>query len=281
MSFFESSFLWLEAVIAAVAVGVLCAVMGIHAILRRVVFLPAALSQISGLGVVLAFAWGAGATGADSHTEGHGLGFPEVFSLAVTLAAVFWLGWMREPRFASRDAVIGMAFALASALVIGISAHLPQEAHEIGDVLYGNAVAVERDRMWLALGVAAGLVALHLALWRPFLLVAHDPETAAAHGVPVRLLEAVLFLSLGLGVAVATRTIGALPVFAYAVLPPAAGLMAFRDVRAAMAFAAVGAAAAAFFGYYASFVWNLPTGACSVVASGALLIPAAVIRALR
>ncbi|HUT76720.1 MAG TPA: metal ABC transporter permease [Polyangia bacterium] len=177
--------------------------------------------------------------------------------------------------------MIGIAYALASALVIGISSHLPQEAHEIEDVLFGNAVAVERDRMWLAVGVAAGLVGLHALLWRPFLLTAHDPEAAAAHGVPVRLLEAVLFLSLGLGIAVATRTIGALPVFAYAVLPPAAGLMAFGDVRAAMAFAAVGAAGAAFFGYWASFAWNLPTGACSVVASGALLVPAAVIRALR
>lgn len=259
----------------------MCAVMGVQAILRRVVFLPAALSQISGLGVVLAFAWGVGVGGVDDHAKGHGLGFPEVFSLGVTLVAVFLLGWMREPRFASRDAVIGMVFALASALVIGISAHLPQEAHEIGDVLYGNAVAVERDRMWLAAGIAAGLLGLHALLWRPFLLSAHDPETAAAHGVPVRLLEGLLFLSLGLGIAVATRTIGALPVFAYAVLPPAAGLLAFRDVRGAMAFAGVGAGAAAFLGYFASFAWDLPTGACSVVATGALLLPAAALRALR
>lgn len=281
MSFLEASFLWQEAVIASVAVAAMLGVMGVQSLLRRVVFLPAALSQISGLGVVLAFAWGLSAAGVDHHAAGHGLGAPELFSLLVTLAAVFLLGWMRPPRSWSRDAVIGMVFVLASALVLAISSRLPQEAHEIADVLYGNAVAVERDRMWLAVGVAGGLLCLHALLWRPFLLAAHDPETAAAHGVPVRLLEGVLFLSLGLGIAVATRTIGALPVFAYAVLPPAAGLLALGDVRAVMAFAAVGAGAAAFLGYYASFAWNLPTGACSVVACGLLLIPAGLIRARR
>ena len=55
MSFIESAFLWKEAVIASTVLAMALSVTGIFVILRRVVFLPAALSQVSGLGVVISF----------------------------------------------------------------------------------------------------------------------------------------------------------------------------------------------------------------------------------
>jgi zinc transport system permease protein len=234
---------------------------------------------LSGFGVVLAFAIASGATVGSK--SGGSFGSPEAVSLVVTLVGVLLLGWLREPRGLSRDAVIGITYVLASALCIAMASRLPQESHEIDDVLFGNAVAVERDRMWLAAAVSVALLALHALLFRPFLLAAHDPHTATAHGVPVRALDAVLFLSMGLAISIATRTIGALPVFAFTLLPPAAGLLAFNDIRAALISSAIGAALAAFVGYWISFVFDLPTGACTAILCAALLLPAGIRRATR
>lgn len=273
MSFWESSFLWLEAVIASVAVASVCAVVGVYAIMRRVVFLPAALSQISGLGVVLAFlipvVW---PSLADTPFAS-----PELVALLVTLAAALLLGWMPEPRRLSREAVIGIAYIVASALVILIGDRIPQESHQIADILFGNAVAVERGQMFWAVGVAAVVIATHGVMARPFMFASFAPQTAIAHGVPVRGIDAVLFLSMGLTITVATKTIGAMPVFAFSVLPAAAALHAFDRTPLIFLSAALIGAASAFFGYWASFVWELPTGACTVALAAVSLLAAGIV----
>lgn len=268
MSFWECSFLWLEAVIASTAIAAVCAVVGVYTILRRVVFLPAALSQISGFGVMLAFllaAWLPFAAGSWWSSPG-------VVVTVVTLGAALLLGWMPEPKRLSREAVIGIAYVAASALVIVIGDRIPQDTHDIKDVLFGNAVAVERSQLVVALVVSALVLLVHAVMLRPFLLVSFDADTGRAHGVPVRAVDAVLFLSLGLTISVGTKTVGAMPVFAFSVLPAAAALRVFRDVRVVFLGAAVFGAVSAFFGYWASFVWSFPTGACTVLTATLLLV---------
>lgn len=45
----------------------------------------------------------------------------------------------------------------------------------------------------------------HIALWRALLFVGYDPMGAAVQRMPVRALNALLFLSVGLAVALCTR----------------------------------------------------------------------------
>jgi len=272
MSFWESSFLWLEAVIAASAVGAACAVVGVYMILRRVVFLPAALSQVSGLGVVFAFLL----PSLIGSSEDASWASPEIVAGVVTLVASLLLGWMPEPRRLSRDAVIGVAYVLASALILIIGDRIPQDSHDINDILFGNAVAVETNQMIIAVVVAGIVLVVHGLFMRPFLFASFDSQTAMAHGVPVRVLDTALFLTVGLTITVATKTIGAMPVFAFAVLPAAAGLSAFTDMRRVFVFAGVVGAASAFLGYWISFVGSVPTGPCMAVVTALFFIPATV-----
>ena len=90
-----------KAVIASMAVAVITAVTGLYAILRRVVFLPAALSQVSGLGVVAAFFLAASVPA----LAGTPLTNPWLLALGVTLIAAMLLGWLPEPKGLSREAV--------------------------------------------------------------------------------------------------------------------------------------------------------------------------------
>ena len=48
---------------------------------------------------------------------------------------------------------------------------------------------------------------------------------ARVQGMPVRALNAFLFVSIGLAVALCTRALGALPVFAFSVLPAMTALV--------------------------------------------------------
>ncbi|HEY0840138.1 MAG TPA: metal ABC transporter permease, partial [Vulgatibacter sp.] len=157
---------------------------------------------------------------------------------------------------------------------------LTHEYEAVHSLLFGDAVAAPPEEL-IALGVtAAALVLLHLAFGRKFLFVSFDPETARAMGMPVRRYNALLYFSAGLSLAVATRALGALPVFALTVAPAAGGLLLFDRLRAVIGWAIGAALCAALVGYYLSFVWEKPTGAMIVLCAVLALLPGGVRRAL-
>src|SRR5262245_64755447 len=66
VGFWESWFLWRDPLSVAVIASALCAFVGVYIVLRRIVFVSAALSQMSGVGVALAF-YLASLAGVDPH----------------------------------------------------------------------------------------------------------------------------------------------------------------------------------------------------------------------
>src|SRR5258705_635805 len=55
MTFWGSYDFWRDSMAAVLIAGGMCAALGVYVVLRRVVFVGAALTQISGVGVALAF----------------------------------------------------------------------------------------------------------------------------------------------------------------------------------------------------------------------------------
>lgn len=261
MSFFDAYFLWREPLLASAIAAALLGYLGVFVVLRRIAFVSAALSQISGLGVALAFYVGS-FFGIDPHGPAPLFANPQAFALVLTGAASVLLGAPRRARRVSPESAVALAYLAASASVVIIlaSPRIIQEAHEIGELIFGNAVAVREEHL-MGLAIAAGLVALvHGLFFKDFVFASFDPETALSVGYPVRRLDAALHLTIGAAVALATRAIGALPVFAFLVLPAGAALLLSQRLRAVAALAVAISVLAAVLGYYLSFVYSLPTG---------------------
>jgi zinc transport system permease protein len=77
---------------------------------------------------------------------------------------------------------------------------------------------------------------------------------------------------------VATRVLGALPVFAFSVLPAMAAILVANNVRAAMVLAALLGALAGGAGYVLAFLYTWPVGASQAAFAAALVAAAAVVR---
>ena len=78
------------------------------------------------------------------------------------------------------------------------------------------------------LGVLCVLVLLAvLATWRGLAFTGFDPEGASVQDLPVRWLSWGFWLVVALAIAICTRVLGALPVFAFSVLPPLAAGISF------------------------------------------------------
>jgi len=119
----------------------------------------------------------------------------------------------------SQEGAIGFGCLLASGIVVIIGSLVNHEARDITDILFGSAVVVGPKEVYMLPAVAFLYILIHRVFFKDFIIVSFDPETARLFNYPVGILNTVLLLTIGVVIAVATRALGALPVFALAVLP--------------------------------------------------------------
>jgi zinc transport system permease protein len=265
--FFDAWPLLGDAVLAGTIAGVVLGFLGVYVVLRRMVFLTAALSQSAGLGVALAF-WVSLATGHAAVGHSGGLGeatdaasvSPTLGAVVVTLGAVMLLMADRSFGGHRRDALLGLIFLGSSAGTLLVGTRIVQEVQDIESLLFGTAVAVLPRHLWLLVIVGVVLAVVHLWWWRGFLAVTADPDGAKVRGMPTLVLEIALLAGLAVAVSATTRVLGALPAFAFSVLPALAAIRLAPNVPRALWIAAVLGGVCGFGGYLVATLWDLPVG---------------------
>lgn len=275
-TFFEAWPLFRDSVLAATTAGAVLGFLGVYIVLRRMVFLSAALSQAAGFGVTLAF-WAQLAIGVPAFVASPSLG-----AAVLTLTVVAFLLSDQSPDTGRRDAYLGVAFLVGAAGTLAVGTRIVQELQDVETLLFGTAVAVvPEDLAELAL-VCGVVLGLHLWWRRGFVAVATDRTDARVRGLPVRFLELVLLASIALTISVTTRVLGALPAFAFSVLPAMAALTLAPSVNVALASSMVLGAAMGFAGYFVAYVWDLPVGASqALVGAVGFVVFSATARVLR
>jgi zinc transport system permease protein len=259
-AFGENWPLYRDPVLCAALAGAALGGLGVFVVLRRAVFVTATLSQAAGLGVALAF-----------YVEiQFGLQISPVLA-ALAASALTTLLVSAKPRLGlAKETQIGFAFALTSALAVLVGDRIAQETHDIAAILFGTAVLVRPLDVWSITGGAAlTLFALGL-LGRGLAFSGFDPEGARVQGLPVRALEVGFWLVFASVVSVSTRALGALPVFAFSVVPGAAALFVASRLSHAVLLASLLGLVAGALGYVAAFRFSLPVGATEAVTAAAL-----------
>lgn len=245
-----------HALAAAMVSGVALSYVGVYVILRRIVFVGAALAQVGAAGVGLALLMGQS---------------PLLFGTGSVLLGV--LGFAALPpqeRRASRESLLGAAYALASALALLFVAMSPVGEAHIVSLLFGDLLAVGHGDVELLGGACLFVLLVHFAGYHAFVAVSVDPTFAHSVGVKERLTNVLFYLSLGVLVGACIRAIGALVVFAFLVLPPVAGLLLGRRFREVFWIAIAFALVSAVLGLWLSFRYDLPAGPSVVAVCGGL-----------
>jgi len=251
------------ALMAGCATAVVCAIIGVYVVLNRIVFLGAALAQLSAAGIALGFLLGL-------HTT----------SLAILLAVAGVLFLSFRPR-TSRipvDGLLGIVFAVAWASSILMVARSAQGAEELNFLLQGNILTASHGDVRLVLVLLAAIGGLHLLCVRPFVFVSFDPETARTLGLRTRLWTILLYTSLGTTIALTIHVVGILVVFALLVLPPICGLLLGRRLPSVFLISVIVAVVGVIAGLFLSFRADLPSGAAIVAVLGVLAAAAQLFR---
>ena len=250
-------------------VAAVCSYLGVFIVLRRAVFVGAALAQVSSLGVALALF----VTGALESWRGvHASLPPQPIALVLTIIAAVVMAAQRREGYLPRETLIGVAYAAASGLAILVVAVSTHAESEVLNLMCGNVLAIDTGEVLLLATLGVSVAIVHWLFFKEFLFVSFDPDMAMALGLRARLWNVVLFLTIGVTISLAIRAAGALVVFNFLVLPAATALSLGRSLRVAFAAAIVAGMTSSLVGISISYVADLPSGPTIVAVSTALLL---------
>jgi ABC-type Mn2+/Zn2+ transport system permease subunit len=245
------------AVAAGLLVGVTCAHLGVFVILKRVVFIGIALSELAACGIAGALAAGLP---------------PLAGALTLTLGAVVLLAAPLENRRMPRDALLGVLFVAASSLSVLLVSRSGLGLHEVKALLYGDLILTSRADFAVLCAILLPALACLLIFLRPMSYAFLDREAAFVLRVRPARWELVFFLLLGLVVAAASKVAGALLVFCYLVVPASAALLLSRRLGRVLLLAAIIAVVATVTGLGISFAADWPTNQTLCVTACSLLM---------
>ena len=193
---------------AGTLVAVLAAVAGYYMVVRKQTFAGHTLS-------LTGFPGAAGATWLGiSATYGY-------YAFCLAAAAVIALVPTRGRRLADQSAVIGTVQSLALASGFLFIALYKGFLGGTTALLFGSFLGVTSHQVVVLAAFTAGVLIVFTAIGRPLLFASIDPAVAEANGVPVRGLDLVFLLGLGVAVAQTAQITGVLLVFTLLVLPAA------------------------------------------------------------
>jgi len=269
-------FLLRDALVGSVLVGLVCPLVGVYFVLRRMIFLGVALPQLSAAGIAFSFVGYRLAVGAHEHGNVSERSLAMLGSFAFTLVGLLVLTAFERRGRETVEARIGVTYAIAAALTILFLAVDPHGDAEMVNLLKGDILATTRTSLTLLEGVLGAVVLVLFAFRKEFLLVSFDRDLAVVFGMWAGLWDGLLYLTIGATISLGVMTAGPLVTFGFLVVPPlTARLLTRRMLSFSLVAAALGGAAA-FGGFYCAYRMDLPLGPAEVaVASLALLVAGA------
>ncbi len=237
--------------------------LGLHVLARGVIFVDLALAQVAALGITIAFLAG--------HPMQSEAAYLYALAFTVSGAGLFSLTRFRRAAAIPQEAVIGIVYAVSAALTVLVVDRAPQGAEHIKQLLVGSILTVtpgETARLALLYTVIG---AVHVAIRRPLLEISFDPDGASTRGRAVRGWDFAFYVTFGVVVTSSVRAAGVLLVFSYLIVPAAVGALLSGSVAGRLVIGWTVGAMVSALGLWASFAWDLPTGAAVVATFGALM----------
>jgi manganese/iron transport system permease protein len=236
--------------VAAILVGIVCAVIGTFVVLKGLAFIGDAVSHAAFPGLVIAFM----------------LGLPLYLGGAVaSVGTALAIGFVSRRSRLRFDTSVGVLFAGTFALGIVLFSTIKNYVADLLGYLLGNVLGIGIGDLVQVAILGVIVLAIVVAIRKELLFATFDPLGAAASGLPVAALEYLLLALLGVTIVVSIQAVGIVMVVAMLVTPAATAQLIVVRFERLMLLAALLASIAAVSGLYASFYLNLASGASIVL----------------
>lgn len=254
-----------------ILVGI-CGYVGIHVIMREVIFIDIALAQIAALGASLGI------------FLGFDLKDPWIYfiSLMLTLVAALLLSTTRRlTKFVPQEAFIGILYATGAAAVILAGDRLPHGAEHVHDLMVGHILWVN----WPEVGVYAliylllGLV--YFLIHKRLIEISKNIKKDNSANFYFLLWDFIFYALMGILVTFAVRVAGVLLVFGFLIVPAVIGTLLGKTFSGRLAIGWITGILISLVGSYLSFILDFPTGGMVVVTLGITLLLVSILKSIQ
>lgn len=265
--FLQNWKLWQEPLLAGMIGGLGIALLGVYILLNRVVFLSLAIAQGSGLGIYFVFwvgsfwAW---------HVDESLWVFSGGLFFAMLAAALFAL--LRRRESFSESSLLGLIYVISSGAMILLGDRITQASHDIEHLLFGSVVAVHPKDLYFTIAITGLILVSHIFFRRQFLYASADPTFLKSRGMNTSFCLLLLYALFTLGITSGLKIMGALPIFAMIVMPAFIAIKRARSIQETFIIAMWMGAFIPVLGYYYSYLFAFPTGACLILIATLFLL---------
>lgn len=243
--------------VAGLLIAALLSMLGVVVVARDQIFVGAAISQASIVGLTVGM-W-AGRWTHLSDTSWYDFDpFVSLFGgVFAVIGALLTANPGGEPR-ASRESITGWVFLFGMSFSVLLVAHSPHGLEEVHRLATSTLIGARFLDVVIFALTAVGVLAVFVRWHREIILVVMDPEMARAVGLRVVWWDRALYVCLGFAVAFSLRVSGMVYTFGYLVLPALIARSLCREMRTMLGIAPAVAVSTALIAFVLANWYDLP-----------------------
>lgn len=242
-----------RALLAGTLIAVLCSVLGVFLVLRRLSLIGDGLAHVTfgSTAIALAFKLYSAAS--------------LLVSLPVVLLASLGILKLTEKARLSGDAAIGIVSAVGISAGIMLASVGGGYNVDLLSYLFGNILSISTEEVLIAAALFCVVMVLLGLFFNDLLAITFNEELAHVSGVRTKRINAVLVMLTALSVVLAMKLVGIMLISSLLILPAVSALQLARSFRTCIALAALQGCCSVVVGIFVSFQTNLPTSATIVM----------------
>lgn len=239
-----------RAYLAGSFVAVLCAILGLFLVLRKLSLIGDGLSHVSfgaiALGLFLGF-------------------YPFYVAIPLVIMASYLVLKLTEKAKIYGDAAIGIVSSISIAGGVVLASLSNGFNVDLFSYLFGNILAISSQEVLLSVGLSVVILLVIIFLYNDLFSTTFDEQYAKITGIKTERINVALMFLTAVTVVLAVKVVGIMLVSAMLILPASTALQIAKGFKAAMITAAIIAVFSVLAGITISFYADLPAGATVVM----------------
>lgn len=200
------------------------------------------------------------------------LGFnPLVGAMMMSIVSAFGIEYFRKKMGRYSEMAIAIVLSSGIGLASILSDFVPAGSN-FNSFLFGSIIAVSKSEVILTLVICSLVILLFILLYKALFMLAYSPQQARLTGINVSLVEFTFIIMTATTVSLASRTVGALVVTSFMIIPVACAMQVCSSFRSTLIFAICLSEIFVFSGLVASYQLGLKPGGTFVLLSVACLV---------
>jgi zinc transport system permease protein len=247
----------IRAIIAGSFIAILCSVLGVILVLKRLSLIGDGLSHVT---------FGSVALGLLLKVE------PMYVSIPVVAFSSLAILKLTEKARVYSDAAIGIVSAVGisgGVLLAGIAAGFNVD---LFSYLFGNILSVTGGEVATSVGLSLIVLFVIILRYNQLLSMSFDEEFARTSGINTNRINSLIAVLTAVTVVLAMKLVGIMLTSALLIMPAVSAFQVARSFRGTILFAALVAILSVWIGIFISFLLNLPTGATIVLLNFAFFV---------